>query len=126
MISIRVKNDLPKLEKYLKRVSNKQDIFSILSKYGEQGVRALSSATPTNSGETAQSWSYEIVNERDRYEIRFKNSNVNDGVNIAVILQYGHGTRNGGYVEGQDYINPALKPIFSNMANELTKEVGHL
>lgn len=126
MINVKVKNDLPKLDAYLKRISNKCDVLSILNKYGDRGVQALQSATPIDSGETAQAWSYEIVVNDGRYEIQFNNSNVNNGVNIAIILQYGHGTRNGGYVQGRDYINPALKQVFDEMTNELTKEVGHL
>lgn len=126
MINVKVKNDLPKLNPYLKRLSNKRDILNILNKYGDKGVKALQSATPIDSGETARAWSYEIIANDGRYEIQFNNSNVNNGVSIAIILQYGHGTRNGGYVQGRDYINPALKQVFDEMTNELTKEVGHL
>lgn len=94
-----------------------------LYKYGEIGVRALAAATPAGSGKTAESWGYEIVEGAGSLSIYWKNTNVNDGVNIAVILQYGHGTRNGGYVEGIDYINPAIQPIFKEMADEAWKEV---
>ena len=87
------------------------------------GVQALSIATPNDSGKTAQSWSYEIEDRNGSISIYWKNSNVNNNVNIAVILQYGHGTRNGGYVEGIDYINPAMQPLFQEMANEAWKEV---
>lgn len=91
--------------------------------YGERGVDALRAATPKDSGETAESWSYEIVETKGRTAIYWRNSHVVNGTNIAIILQYGHGTRNGGFVEGIDYINPAIKPIFEDMAREAWKEV---
>lgn len=91
--------------------------------YGELGVEELRRATPQDSGETAKSWSYEIVEEKGTTSIYWKNDHYNNGVNIAIILQYGHATRNGAWVEGMDYINPALKPIFDRMAQEAWKEV---
>lgn len=91
--------------------------------YGELGVEELRRATPQDSGETAKSWSYEIVEEKGTTSIYWKNDHYNNGVNIAIILQYGHATRNGAWVEGTDYINPALKPIFDRMAQEAWKEV---
>lgn len=91
--------------------------------YGEKGVRALRDSTPKDSGQTAEAWSYEIVESSGSLSVYWKNSNFNDGVSIAIILQYGHGTRNGGYVEGIDYINPAIRPIFTKMADEAWKEV---
>lgn len=94
-----------------------------LNKYGEQGVRALSEATPKDSGKTAQSWSYDVINDGNKVSIIWSNSNVNEGVNIAVILQYGHGTGTGGYVQGIDYINPAMKPIFESIADNAWKEL---
>lgn len=94
-----------------------------LAAYGEKGVRALSAATPKDSGKTSDSWGYEIVSGDGNLSIYWKNSNVNKGVNIAIILQYGHGMRNGGYVQGRDYINPAIQPIFEQMADEAWKEV---
>lgn len=94
-----------------------------LNRYGERGVKALKEATPLESGETADSWSYEIEDKPGELSIYWKNDNINDGVNIAVILQYGHGTRNGGWVEGIDYINPALKPVFQQMIDDVWKEV---
>lgn len=94
-----------------------------LRQYGEKGVQALAAVTPVDSGKTAKSWSYEIVEEKGRLSIYWRNSNINEGVNIAVILQYGHGTRDGGYVQGIDYINPAIQPIFEQMAEEAWKEV---
>ncbi len=96
----------------------------VLERYGQLGVEALSAATPLESGETASSWSFEIERGTNQTAIRWINSNTNQGVNIAIILQYGHGTNGGGYVEGIDYINPAMKPIFDSMADELWKEVA--
>lgn len=96
---------------------NKLDI------YGQKGVEALQAATPEDSGETARSWSYEIKQDKYRTTITWTNDNVVDGVNIAIILQYGHATRNGGWVEGNDYINPALQPLFNEMAQEVWSEV---
>lgn len=94
-----------------------------LKKYGEMGVEALRAATPVDSGKTAEAWSYEIVQEAGRTSIFWKNSNINDGVCIAVILHYGHGTRNGGFVEGKNYITPAIQPILDMMADAVWKEV---
>lgn len=94
-----------------------------MKKYGEKGVEALKAATPKDSGKTAEAWSYEIVQDPGRTAIYWKNSHVENGVNIAVILQYGHGTRTGGFVEGIDYITPAIRPIFEEMAEEVWKEV---
>ncbi len=98
----------------------------ILEKYGEKGVQVLASATPIDSGLTAESWSYEIVVSNGLYSIYWKNSNINDGVPIAIILQYGHGTGTGGYVQGREYINPAIKPIFDELAKSVWQEVSNL
>lgn len=98
----------------------------ILRRYAEQGVSALRSATPTDSGLTANSWSYTIESGKNTSTIHWTNSNINKGVNIAVILQYGHGTRNGGYVAGRDYINPAMRPVFDKMAESAWMEVVKL
>jgi hypothetical protein len=117
-IRISQTGDFKKIEKFLKRVSNK-DYLKILDKYGKIGVQALSSATPIDSGKTSSSWGYEIYGN----SIYWTNDNINKGVNIAVILQYGHGTRNGGYVQGRDYINPAIRPIFDSMVEDIWKEV---
>ena len=125
MIRIRQKGDFKKTEKLLKKSFGK-NYRSVLEKYARQGVRALSDATPKESGETAASWGYEIIQNEGYLSIVWNNGNVNRGVNIAVILQYGHGTRNGGYVQGTDYINPALKPIFDKMAEAAWKEVTSL
>lgn len=118
MIRIVQKGDFKKTEKFLKAMS-KRKYLQIFNKYGQKGVQALSSATPVDSGKTASSWDYEIHGT----SIYWTNSNINKGVNIAVILQYGHGTRNGGYVQGRDYVNPAIRPIFDSMVDEIWKEV---
>lgn len=94
-----------------------------LEKYGQRGVEALRAATPVDTGKTADSWSYEIVEQNGRTAIYWRNSNVVNGVPIAIILRYGHGTRNGGFVEGINYIEPAIRPIFEQMAKEVWKEV---
>ncbi len=101
----------------------KANYRAILEKYGKEGVDALSSATPVRTGLTASSWGYEITTKGNTATITWTNSNTNHGVNIAVLLQYGHGTRNGGYVRGIDYINPTIQPIFKRMADEAWKEV---
>lgn len=95
----------------------------ILDKYGREGVAALTSATPVDSGTTAQSWYYEIKNQNGSATITFLNSHINKGVPIAIILQYGHGTGTGGWVEGRDYINPAIRPIFDRIVEEAWREV---
>lgn len=122
MISIKQKGDFSKTEKFLKK-SFGRDYLDVLEKYAQQGVAALSAATPIDSGRTAISWEYEIIQNDSSISILWKNINTNKGVNIALILQYGHGTRNGGYVSGRDYINPALQPIFDKMADAAWKEV---
>ena len=122
MIVVKHKGDFNKTENFLRRIS-KTDFRHILQKYGQEGVAALAAATPIDSGLTASSWSYEISISRGRYVISWSNSNVNDGVPIAIILQYGHGTRNGGWVEGRDYINPAIQPIFDKIVAEAWREV---
>lgn len=122
MITFEQKGDFSKLTRYLERVK-KGIRISDLDKYGQQGVQALAAATPVDSGKTANSWKYEIINGSDSIRIIFSNTNINNGVPIAIILQYGHGTRNGGWVEGRDYINPAIQPIFDTIANSAWKEV---
>lgn len=127
MIKIRQKGDFKKLTSFLERAKESLDIgildIGILDKYGKKGVAALSSATPVNTGLTASSWFYKIENKNGIAKIEFHNSNIQNGVPIAVILQYGHGTRNGGYVVGRDYINPAIQPVFDELAKNAWKEV---
>lgn len=125
MISFRQKGSFRKTERMLKK-SLGRDYRLVLEKYAKQGVDALSAATPIDTGETASSWSYEIIQNGSSLSVIWKNSNIQDGVNIAIILQYGHGTRNGGYVRGKDYINPALQPIFDKIADAAWKEVTSL
>lgn len=125
MIRFRQKGDFSKATKYLEK-AKKAAGMKDLSKYGKAGVAALSSATPVDSGLTASSWYYEIKNQNGRISIDFCNSNVNDGVPIAVILQFGHGTGTGGWVQGRDYINPAIQPIFDKIADEAWREVTEL
>lgn len=125
MISFRQKGDFSKTTSFLKRVKEKMYLGD-LNKYGRQGVAALASATPVDSGLTASSWYYEIENSKGSATITFYNSNVQKGVPIAIILQYGHGTRNGGWVEGRDYINPAIQPIFDEIADNAWREVSKL
>lgn len=111
-----------KTEAMLKRAVNVTKRIN-LDEYGRRGVAALSAATPTNTGLTANSWYYKIVTSKGKTSLVFGNSNIQNGVPIAIILQYGHGTRNGGWVEGQDYINPAIRPIFNELAKAAWKEV---
>ena len=122
MIIFRQKGDFSKLSRYLERVKEAARI-GVLDKYGREGVAALASATPVESGKTAGSWYYEIKRQNGSVSIIFKNSNINKGVPIAIILQYGHGTGTGGWVEGRDYINPAIQPIFDKIAEAAWKEV---
>lgn len=125
MIQFRHKGDFSKITRYFEKVKETVNL-GILDKYGREGVAALASATPVESGLTASSWYYEITQKNGSAQINFCNSNINKGVPIAIILQYGHGTGTGGWVEGRDYINPAIQPIFDRIANEAWKEVTKL
>ncbi len=125
MIRFTHKGDFKKTERFLKGAKN-LEAFKILEKYARAGVDALSESTPVRSGKTASSWGYEVHASKNSYEIVWTNSNINQGVNIAVIIQLGHGTGTGGYVQGIDYINPAMKPVFENMADAAWKEVTML
>lgn len=125
MITFRQKGDFSKLTRYLEKAKSVVKL-SDLDKYGKEGVAALASATPVDTGLTASSWSYEIKHKNGTVSISFKNSNIQNGVPIAIILQYGHGTRNGGWVQGRDYINPAIQPIFDKIANDAWREVTKL
>lgn len=125
MITFRHEGDFSKTKRYLERVREavRRGDFD---RYGREGVAALASATPVESGLTANSWYYEILHDRGSIKIAFYNSNINKGVPIAIILQYGHGTRNGGWVAGRDYINPAIRPIFDRIIDDAWKEVTKL
>jgi hypothetical protein len=125
MIKFRQKGDFSKLTRFLEKAKGAVRLGD-LDKYGREGVAALASATPVDSGLTANSWRYEITNKQGSAKITFYNSNIQNGVPIAIILQYGHGTRNGGWVQGRDYINPAIQPIFDKIVNEAWREVTKL
>lgn len=122
MITFRQKGDFSKLTRFLERAKEAVHIGD-LDKYGREGVKALSSATPVKTGITAKSWTYKIEQQKGSVSISFNNTNIQNGVPIAIILQYGHGTRNGGWVQGRDYINPAIQPIFDRIVEEAWKEV---
>lgn len=125
MISFRHKGDFSKFSRYLEKAKNVARM-SVFDKYGQAGVAALASATPVETGLTASSWSYQVQISSTMVTISFINSNFNKGVPIALILQFGHGTGTGGWVEGRDYINPAIQPVFEKMANDLWEEVTRL
>lgn len=125
MITFRQKGDFSRLTKFLERAKEVVNLGE-LDRYGRAGVAALASATPVDSGHTADSWYYKIENQNGVARIAFYNSNVNEGVPIAIILQYGHGTGTGGWVEGRDYINPAIQPIFDEIANQAWEGVKRL
>lgn len=122
MITFKQKGDFSKLTRFLERAKEAVHLGD-LDKYGRAGVAALSSATPVDSGLTAASWYYEIENKNGSVTISFHNSNIQNGVPIAIILQLGHGTGTGGWVQGRDYINPAIQPIFDQIAKDAWEEV---
>lgn len=121
-ITVEAKGSFINTQRFLQRLS-RQDIFNILDRYGPQGVAALAAATPSETGETANSWYYEITQDKGSHEIVWKNSHVINGANIALLIQHGHGTGTGGYVTGRDYINPAMKPIFEQILAEVREVV---
>ena len=121
-ITVTEKGSFRNTESYLKR-SRPERLTAILHKYGNLGVQALANATPIESGLTAESWYYEVVERTGYHSIRWFNSNRQNGSNIAILLQYGHATKNGGYVQGRDYVNPAIRPIFDKIALEMEREV---
>lgn len=125
MISFRQTGDFSRVNGYLERLREAIKLGQ-LDKYGKLGVEALSAATPVNTGKTASSWYYEIIRLGSSVRISFYNSNKNQGVPIAIILQYGHGTGTGGWVQGTDYINPAITPIFEEIANQAWEEVKRI
>ena len=125
MIRVDQKGDFSKTTRFLKKAS-KVNYIDILSKYAREGVNALSSATPVDTGLTAKSWYYEITQKGGTITISFNNSNIQNGVPIAIILQYGHGTGTGGWVQGRDYINPAVQPVFDKIVENAWKEVTKL
>lgn len=122
MIRVVSKGNFKNTEKFLYK-ARRHNPYTILKKYAEEGLKALQEATPVNTGLTARSWSYEITKNGDVYLIAWNNSNIQNGVNIAVILDLGHGTSNGGYVQGRNYIKPAIRPIFDKIAGDAWREV---
>lgn len=122
MITIESQGDWKMTRNWFDRMT-KLDLALIMNQFGKEGVSALKAATPSKSGETAASWNYEVTRKGNNWKITWTNSHVNKGANIAVLIQYGHGTRNGGYVVGRDYINPAIRPVFDKIAAKAWKEV---
>lgn len=122
MIKVKTSGSFSNMQKFLKR-ANLMRVEKILNRYGRYGCQRLAAATPVDSGKTAASWTYEVVQKDGAYDLVFLNTNTNKYVNIAIILQTGHATGTGGYVKGQDYINPVLKPIFDALADQVWKEV---
>lgn len=122
-VTVSSKGSSDSTEKWLASIAS-GSIFQALDRFGQQGVEALRAATPEDTTNTANCWEYEIVRDGKSYSIIWNNTNIQDGRPIAILLQYGHATRTGGYVEGRDYINPALKPIFDKMADQVWKEVA--
>ena len=125
MIGYKLQGNFSKTENFLDKIKQNY-VLEHLDKYGQLGVAALSAATPVDSGLTASSWYYTITRTKTSATITFHNSNIQNGVPIAIILQYGHATRNGGYVQGRDYINPAIQPIFDDLAAKAWGEVTKL
>jgi len=121
-ITFTQRGDWARTTRYLERM-NRLQLAAILSRYGQMGVDALANATPVDSGLTSQSWSFEVISRRGFHSIRWHNTNQENGLPIAILLQYGHGTGTGGYVQGRDYINPAVRPIFDKIATEVQREV---
>lgn len=122
MISATSSGSFEKTTKFLEFLKSNK-IFNVLDHYGRVGVDLLSSATPRETGETAQSWSYSVTHNKGKHAINFSNNHVEDGVNIAIIIQYGHGTGTGGYVEGIDYINPVIRPLFQQILDDVWRQV---
>jgi hypothetical protein len=122
LITFKYKGNFNKTTDFLKK-NNKKDYVAVFEKYAREGVRVLASATPKDSGETSNSWDFEIVTRKTSTRIYWKNKNIVDGVPVVILLQYGHGTRSGAFVEGRDFINPVMRPIFDKIADSLWKEV---
>ncbi len=122
MISIESPGSFKNTDRFLAQMA-KEDLFTMLDRYGMMGVNALSSATPRRSGRTANSWKYDIINKKGFHGIIWRNTNVHEGIPIAILIQYGHGTGTGGWVEGFDYINPSIRPLFDKLAEEVWRGV---
>lgn len=122
MFSLSSSGDYSRLEKYLKSLAD-GDMYSNLDRYGRKGVAALASATPTDTGRTANSWDYRVISSKTKPGIEWFNNNVVGGSPIAILIQYGHGTGTGGYVHGRDYINPAIRPVFDEIVDDIWRQV---
>lgn len=123
LVVIKQSGSLKNFEGFLYK-NRKRRIYQLLNEYGKQGVELLRDATPVDTGKTATGWDYEIEVNSQGISLYWVNNNVNEGVPIAILIQYGHATRSGSYVQGVDYINPALRPLFESMATKLWKEVS--
>jgi hypothetical protein len=122
LIKITHSGDFKNTEKFFNKVV-KREYMKLFDQVGRAGVEALQEATPKRTGKTAASWSYTVTQNREGISISWNNSNRNDGANVAILIQLGHGTSSGAYVKGIDYINPALKPVFDAFANKVWWEV---
>lgn len=125
MIEFTVSGDWGKTQRWLAKMKDEQ-MFRILDKYGPRGVNALSNATPSESGLTAQSWTYEVVHRKGYHAIHWHNTHVENGIPIAVLIEYGHGTGTGGYVPPHPYIMGAIRPIFEEIVADIMREVRSL
>lgn len=123
MIQLTASGSFDNIETYLNKLQ-KGDAFKRLERYGQMGVDLLAAATPVDSGLTASSWTYKVIRKNRRYTIVWNNTNFTEGGGqVAILIQYGHGTGTGGWVEGRDYINPAIQPLFDQIANDVWNEV---
>lgn len=122
MISVETPGSFKKTEEFLSKMV-KADFFALLDRYGRIGADALASATPVDSGLLANSWTYEVIKKKGKYAIVWHNTNVENGIPIAILIQYGHGTGTGGWIDGRDYINPAIQPIFDQITDEVWRQV---
>lgn len=125
MITFRHKGDFKNTERFFTNIK-KAEYFRVLNKYGQLGISALAAATPVDSGLTASSWTYKVSRSGNMHYISWSNSNLVNDVSIAIILQYGHGTRSGAFVQGRDYINPAMKSVFDKIADGVWEEVKNI
>ena len=122
MIRVKCTGDFNNTMKFLER-ARKLSITDILNRYGQEGVKALKAATPKDTGDTASKWGYEITTGKNKHSITWTNDSINDGIPIVILIQYGHGTKNGGYVSGVDFINPAIQGVMNKIADSIWKEV---
>lgn len=124
MISVETTGNFNNTMNWLDKISEKKDIYSIIDSHAKKGVAALKTATPVDTGLTASSWDYEIFNDNDEtYRLVFTNSNVSDGIPVVILIRYGHVTKNGGYISGNDFLSPIVNDIFNDTAKSIWKEV---